>query len=784
VNDGTGSGNSTSTAATVSITVTPVNDAPFANAQSLGTAEDTPVGIVLTGSDVDGNSLTYSIGIAPLHGTLTGTAPNLTYTPATNYDGPDSFTFTVNDGTGTGNASSTAATVSITVTPVNHAPVANSQTTGVTLAENSTTSITLTGNDVDGNALTYIVVTQPLHGTLSGLAPNLIYTPDLYYNGNDSFTFKVNDGLVDSNVATVDIIVTPVNQAPIADNQSVTFPEDAPAPITLTGSDIDGNTLTYIVVAAPAHGTLSGTAPNLTFTPTLYYNGSDNFTFKVNDGTVDSNVATVSITLTPINHPPVAVSLTNGITLEENSAVPITLTGTDVDGNALTFIIVTQPAHGALSGTGPNVTYTPALGYSGPDGFTFKVNDGFVDSNIASVSISVIPLNNPPVANDQNLTTLEDVPKAITLTSSDMDGDPVTYSVVSAPLHGTLTGTAPNVTYTPELYNRNPDSFTFKVNDGSVDSNIATVSITITPVNHPATISAIPVLYTREDSARLVCLNVVDVDADQIIFRQPTNSKGGGTMTKASAPYDFCYEFAPALNYNGESIWDLNVCDTGGLCGSTSVKIIIIPKNDPPYAANDEIEVNSRQATSFNVMANDFDIAPPYKEFYDIFANDPTYSDALTMTTTPLSGPFNGTVQMSADGTVNYTPKFDYIGADSIKYMICDSGNLCATAVAFITVGYPPFMIYQGVSPNGDNLNDYWRIDGIELFPNNLVRVFDRFDNLVYETTGYSNEKNIWQGQANHGLVHGTLPEGTYFYTVDLGNGEHALSGYVELKRH
>jgi len=183
-------------------------------------------------------------------------------------------------------------------------------------------------------------------------------------------------------------------------------------------------------------------------------------------------------------------------------------------------------------------------------------------------------------------------------------------------------------------------------------------------------------------------------------------------------------------------------------------------------------------------MDNDYVIAPPYKEFYDVYANDPSYSDALTMITNPLSGPFNGTVQMSADGTVSYTPKFDYIGPDSIKYKICDSGNLCATAVAFINVGYPPFKIYEGVSPNGDEVNDYWRIDGIELFPDNLVRVFDRYNNVVFETASYSNEKNNWEGQANHGLVRGTLPEGTYFYTVDLGNGEHALSGYVELKRH
>jgi gliding motility-associated-like protein len=784
VDDGTGTGNSTSVPATVTINVTPVNHAPIANNQNVSLAENASLAIVLTGSDVDGNSLTYSIGTSPQHGVLTGSAPNVTYTPSTNYFGTDSFTFTVDDGTGTTNSGSAAATVSISVTAVNQIPVANSQLTGVTLPENTNTTITLTGSDADGDALTYILVTQPSHGTLTGTAPNLIYTPDLYYNGNDSFTFKVNDGTVDSNIATVDIVVTPVNQVPIADNQSVTLAEDGSTAITLTASDVDNDALTYTVVSQPSHGTLTGTVPNLTYTPTTYYNGSDSFTFKANDGTVDSNVATVSITITPVNHAPVAVSQTTGVTVVENSAVSITLVGTDVDGNSLTYIIVTQPVNGTLSGTAPNITYTPTAGYSGKDSLTFKVNDGTVDSNIATVIITVTPLDNAPVADDQNVTTPEDVPVAITLTSSDKDGDPRTYSIVTNPKHGTLTGSAPNLTYTPTLYYRGTDTLTFKANDGQLDSNIGTVSVTMTPVNHAPTISFIPDLYTKEDSARLVCLNVVDVDGNPVALGTPSNTKGGGTMTNAPAPYDFCYLFTPALNYNGESTWDLNVCDNGGLCGSTSVKIIIIPVNDPPYAENDYVEVNSRTATSFNVMANDFDIAPPYKEFYDIYANNPAYTDPITMNTTPLNGPFHGIVQMSSDGTVSYTPTFDYVGPDSLRYQICDSGNLCATAVAFITVGYPPFKIYEGVSPNGDDVNDYWRIDGIEQYPNNLVRIFDRYNNLVYEADAYSNEKNNWQGQANHGLVRGTLPEGTYFYTVDLGDGKHPLSGFVQLKRH
>ena len=167
--------------------------------------------------------LTFAVVTGPAHGTPDGTAPNLIYTPAPGYQGSDSFTFSASDG----QATSAPATVSIAVTHVNHAPTADAQS--VTTAEDAAVAITLTGSDSDGDPLTYLIVNAPAHGTLSGTAPNLTYTPAANYNGADSFTFKVNDGLADSAPAAVDINVTPVNDAPVAIAQSVTTAEDAPA---------------------------------------------------------------------------------------------------------------------------------------------------------------------------------------------------------------------------------------------------------------------------------------------------------------------------------------------------------------------------------------------------------------------------------------------------------------------------------------------------------------------------------------------------------------------------
>jgi hypothetical protein len=176
----------------------------------------------------------------------------------------------------------------------------------------------------------------------------------------------------------VSISITAVNDAPVATAQTVTTDEDTARLITLSGTDAEGSALTYEVVTQPTKGVLSGTAPNLTYTPNANVNGSDSFTFQVNDGAVNSGVATVSISITPVNDVPVATAQT--VTTDEDTAKPILLSGADVEGSALTYAVVTPPTRGVLSGTAPNLTYTPNANVNGSDSFTFRVNDGAVNS--------------------------------------------------------------------------------------------------------------------------------------------------------------------------------------------------------------------------------------------------------------------------------------------------------------------------------------------------------------------------------------------------------------------
>ena len=418
VNDGS----LTSAVATVSLTITPVNDRPLANNQSVTTPEDTVTNLVLTASDVDSTNLVFALLSNPTNGvlgTLNTNTGAVSYTPATNYVGGDSFTFTVFDG-------SLYATglVSITVTPVNDAPIAFSQS--LTNVEDTILPITLTGSDVDGPSTNFVLVTLPTHGTLTGAGANQVYTPATNYVGLDSFTFTVNDGSLTSAVATVSITVAPVNDAPIAFSQSLTNAEDAVLPITLTGSDVDGPSTNFVLVTLPTHGTLTGSGANQVYTPATNYTGLDSFTFTVNDGSLTSAVATVSITVTPVNDAPIAFS--QSLTNAKNIVLPITLTGSDVDGPVTNFVLITLPTHGTLTGSGASQTYTPATNYVGADSFTFTVNDGSLTSAVATVSImmtNVSVANVAPVANNDSYTTAQNlalvVPASGVLTN-DTDG--------------------------------------------------------------------------------------------------------------------------------------------------------------------------------------------------------------------------------------------------------------------------------------------------------------------------------------------------------------------------
>ena len=479
-----------------------------------------PVAVTLTGADPEGGAVTFAVTGGPAHGSLSGTAPNLAYTPAAGYGGPDSFTFSVTDDC----SNTRTGTVSFSV---NRVPTATAQTVGTN--QEIPVNVTLAGADGDGDVLAFAVATGPTNGTLSGTAPNLTYSPAPGFFGTDSFTFTASDAFDTSAPATVTVNVVQ-NNPPVADAQAVTTAEDNSVSITLTAGDPDGDSLSFSTTA-PSHGGLSGAAPNLTYTPAADFNGSDSFDFTVDDGKGGTDTASVTITITAVNDPPVATDQT--VNTQEDQPVGFTLAAADVDGDSLSYTPLAVPTNGVVTGSFPTFTYTPAAGFIGTDTLTYSVADGNGGSDSATVTFVVVERNDPPVAGSQVVNTAEDTPATVTLAGSDPEGGPVTFAV-GTPGHGTLSGTAPNLVYSPAADFNGADSFTFSVTDDLGQTSLGTVFVNVLAVND-APVAAASAVTTAEDVAVGIVLGATDVDDASGDLQLPGRRRSRRTARSAAS---------------------------------------------------------------------------------------------------------------------------------------------------------------------------------------------------------------------------------------------------------
>ena len=494
-------GLSDATPAKATITVTPVNDPPETNDVAASGAEDTPVNVVLKGSDVDGTVASFTIKDLPANGVLkfngvtlnvgdsvpaTGGSATVVFVPNANWNGDTSFNYASKDNEGLSDATPAKATV--TVTPVNDPPeTVNTSGSG---AEDTDVSLTLSGSDVDGTVQGFVIKTLPENGVLklngnvlnvgdvvpaTGGAATVTFTPGADWNGTTTFNYasKDNDGLEDPTPATGTITVTPVADPPETTDTASTGAEDTPVAVSLMGSDADGTVVSFTISTLPSNGVLKdgngnvlkvgdsvaavNGAATVYFHPTAQWSGETAFDYasKDNENLVDATPATATITVEAVNDPPETEN-TSATGAEDSSSIAVNLSGSDIDGSVTSFTINTLPANGVLkdadgnvlkigdtvaaSGGGATVFFTPNANWNGDTSFNYasKDDEGLSDPTPALASIKVTPVNDAPETNNTSATGNEDQPVAVSLSGSDPDGTVQSFTITSLPANGVL----------------------------------------------------------------------------------------------------------------------------------------------------------------------------------------------------------------------------------------------------------------------------------------------------------------------------------------------------------
>ncbi|WP_371233659.1 retention module-containing protein [Pseudomonas sp. QE6] len=709
----------TGSSSTLDITVTPVQDKPVANDDHFTIAEDTPLSFnigdlsALTGNDTDadGDHLSVYMVSSPVNGTLDIVGGQLVFTPTANYSGPASFTYGIHDG----NGNVATGTVHITVTAVDDPSVLVADTGSAEEDHSATGNVLSNDSDVDNLLSVASFSIAGLSGSYAaGSVVNIAgkgeftlgadgqysFTPQPDWNGAvPQVTYTTNTGFS----STLDVSITPVNDAPVAHDDHFTIAEDTPLTFNfgdfgaLTGNDtdVDGDHLSVYMLSSPVNGTFDIVGGQLIFTPAPNFTGQASFTYGVHDGHGGIDTATVYINVTPVNDAPsTADQAVNG---PEDTPIPGQIPASDIDGDTLSYAVVSgkEPANGTLSldsATGQYV-YTPNANYHGPDSFTVGISDGNGGYVESIVTINVTPVNDAPIArNDGPVSVTEDTPASGNVLTNDSDVDGDALSVTGFTVGGnsyaagdtaTLSGVGSLVinsngsfTFTPAPnYNGPVPTATYTVSDGKLTATADLSFANVTPVDDPSVLS--PDSKTvAEDTPASGNVLTNDHDVDNLLSvasfsiagvngsfnaGQSATISGVGSFTLSG---DGNYSFTPEKDWNGAVPEITYTTNTGS---SSTLNITVTPVNDAPVANVDSATVNEDSSVTLDVLHNDADVD----------------GDPLIVTGASAG---NGSLVINADGTVTYTPKANFSGTDTITYSISDGNGGTSTSTVNVTV--------------------------------------------------------------------------------------------------
>lgn len=632
------SGTGLTNTANVNISVIPLNDAPVAVNDLASTNEDTPITVDVLANDIDseGDFLTI-LSVSLENGTAAIVDNKLNITPALNFFGEITATYTMTDSI---NAPRSGSLV-LTVLPINDAPIAVNDR--YSLAEDAVLRVLPSSNnhllsndsDVDGDTLTvnttpiasanrsnFSINTTPLSDVNNGnLTLNsdgsFTYIPDLNFNGIDSFIYQITDGNGGTAQASVTIDIAALNDVPeIIVSKVFTILEDGnliklvgDADNLLSGAtDADGDNLAInsTPISTVNNGSLTLNANGaFSYTPSLNFNGTDSFTYEVVDGNGGSTQGNVTLTVSAVNDLPIAIA--DAYSINEDIVLNILASDTnnllnndsDVDGDSLTVSLVSSTSNGSLVlNSNGAFSYTPNLNFNTIDNFVYQISDGNGGTAQASVTLTVNAVNDIPVLTgnksfsfdeDNSFTLLTSDSNNLLSNATDADGDTLTVILFSGDDPNLTLNTDGSFIYTPALNFFGDKTFEYKVNDGTSDSlGTSRVTLTINPINDIPLVSSTTKSYTFDEDAifsksALDADNLLedasDVDGDSLTVVLTSDNTANGDLTFNA---DGSFNFSPVANFFGANDFSYTVTDGEDFSEIVTVTLNMQAVNDAP----------------------------------------------------------------------------------------------------------------------------------------------------------------------------------------------------------
>ena len=796
---------------TDTLTWTVTNPGPIAGNDTFDIDEDNPLNasVVAGDSDPDGDAVSFNLLTnGPNSGIISFNSDGtFEYVPDANFFGTDTFDYEIVDADG----STAVATVTINVGGVNDAPVVQTPTPDQNSNDSETVSIdaSVGFSDIDADTLTFSsnglpdgLTIDPTTGIISGTIDSSASQGGPFGDGIYTVVVTADDGNGGTVTDTFTYTVLNIAPTPIDDEFSTSEDTAVDGNVATNDSDLDGDAITFSAVTEPSNGALIwNTDGTFTYTPDAEFSGTDSFTYQTTDADGATETAEVTINVAAVNDAPIAEN--DNTTVAEDNPVTINVLDNDNDPETetLSVTIVAQPVNGTVTvNPDGSVTYQPNGDFNGTDTFEYEICDPSGACDTAVVTVLVTPVDDVPVANDDEFFTNEDTPVMGSVANNDVepDGDSLTFNLTSPPAEGTISFNDDGTfTYIPPENFNGPVTFEYEACDSNGQCDVATATINVVSVND-GPLAVDDAATTDEDTTVTVDLLANDLDIEEdtlaVIEINGVSILPGETMSLPSgakvtlqlngtATYDPNGQYEDLLS--GQSAIDTflyTITDGNGGTSIAETVIMINGENDIPVANDDFIRSPLNTPVTINVLGNDYD------------AEDQPLAVVL------LNQPVNGTAVVNPDGSIEFTPELDFEGTVTLHYLVEDPNGSTDDATVTIEVE-PPFQfdsftdfsktndILRGVDHRPDITREVISQKIFTLAPEPIFsgyaapgtqiigRIYDSSGSLVGEASANTDPGGNWMMQFHDAKGHD-------FYRIEfqqVASGASDVYGYMGL---